>query len=357
MKVLIHLFLFGFVLLAQKIEPLNNEIEFFFEGVKISDITGYKNEIWFASNGNGIFCYNYSENLWVNYSVSSGNLDNDFFFSIAVSEKYVFAGSTDGLFIFDRNKERWTKRKFAKGGQLSNWIRSLKYDEYDEVVWIGRFRYLTKFDIITRRFTDYDLTINNDFKTNTIKAISVDGDSLVWFGTEAGVHKYDKSFDLESENSITFFDNRLNYFQGEGEMVSISKILFDRNYIWLGLDEFVTPDRPEYNVGGLYKFDRENKWYKFDTNSGLRGNGIFDLERTGNYIWVSMYQFGENTKDYFGRGIAIIDRLSNIVIKVFELDNSRNTESIYFDGKFIWFGTDNGIAKLKLENEFSKLEK
>ena len=32
--------------------------------------------------------------------------------------------------------------------------------------------------------------INNDEKTNNLNTIAFDGDSVVWFGVESGVHKY-----------------------------------------------------------------------------------------------------------------------------------------------------------------------
>lgn len=271
-----------------------DDFEFLLSGSTVTDITSDGNNVWIATNGNGIFSFSLKEEKWTQFSTSRGNLQHDFFYSIAVGDGFVWAGSIDGLFIYDIRRNNWTKRKFALGGQLANWIRSLAYDKYDKSLWIGRFKYLTKFDLQTRRFTDYDLTVNRNEKTNTIKTIQVDGDSLVWFGTEAGLHKYNKSRDLNDPRAITFFDNRFNYFNGVGEQVSISALLFERSYIWIGLDEFVTHDRPEFNVGGLFRYNHRNEWIRFDNSRGLPGNGVAALERTGNFIWAALYQFGKN---------------------------------------------------------------
>ncbi len=222
------------------------------------------------------------------------------------------------------------------------------------MVWIGRFQYLTKYDLKTKRFIDYNLTINKNEKTNTIKTIFVDGDSIVWFGTEAGLHKYNKEKDLNAPDAITFFDNKYNYFNGEGEQVSISSILIERDYIWLGLDEFITKERPEFNIGGLYKYNRKNEWLRFDNSKGLPGNGIYDLERTGNYIWASLYQFGKDTKETYGRGIALINRLNNKIIPINDERIPKSVNKIFFDGRFIWLGTESGLIKINLYNQLAQ---
>lgn len=318
------------------------------------DICSDGKDIWIATNGSGIFRYIPSQDKWEQYSTLKGNLQHDFFYCITANEDYVWAGSIDGLFIYDKKRNFWTKRKFALGGQLSNWIRSIAYDKYENVVWIGRFQYLTKYDLKTKRFTDYNLKINNNEKTNTIKTILVDGDSIVWFGTEAGLHKYDKSKDLNSPDAITFYDNRYNYFNGEGEQVSISTILLERNFIWIGLDEFITAERPEFNLGGLFRYNRKNEWIRFDNTNGLPANGIYDLERTGNYIWVSLYQFGKETKELYGRGLVLINRINNKIIPINDERIPKTINKIFFDGTYLWLGSENGLIKINFFNQLAQ---
>lgn len=310
-------------------------------------------DFWIATNGLGIFRYNSETGSMENYSTAKGNLQHDFFYCIAAAKDFVWAGSTDGLFILDKKRNQWTKRKFGLGGQLSNWIRSIAYDKYENAVWIGRFKYLTKLDLKNHRFTDYDLTVNGNEKTNTIQSIRVDGDSLVWFGTEGGLHKYDKSKNLSDPSAVKFYDNRLNNFNGEGEQVSISAILLDRNYVWIGLDEFITPERPDYNVGGLFRFDRNNEWLRFDYSSGLPGNGISALARTGNYIWAALYQFGKTSKDTYGRGLIIINRLTNKVTQIRNQSIPERVNDMLFDGKNLWLAGDSGLIKIELFNKLA----
>ena len=330
------------------------DLDFYLSNSQVMDITSDGTNLWFATNGSGVFEYSPAADKWVQYSTSKGNISLDYFYCIAANKDYVWAGSTDGLFILDKRRNNWIKRKFALGGQLANWIRVLAYDKYEDAVWIGRFKYLTKLDLKRNRYTDYDLTEHGNEKTNNFKSIAVDGDSLVWFGTEGGLHKYETSGDLNNKSSDAFYDNRYNYFQGQGDQVSVSSILLERNYVWLGLDEFVTPERPQFNVGGIFRFNRKNEWLKFDDSKGLPGNGVYDLERTGNYIWASLYQFGKTTKEAYGRGLVIINRLTNKIITVRDSRISQTVYSIYFDGINLWLGTDTGLVEVNFFNKLAQ---
>lgn len=320
----------------------------------IYDIYSDGENLWAASYGNGIYRYSFKDKKWTNYSTQNNKLSIDFFYCITSDGENVFAGSTDGLFIFDKKKNIWIKRKFGKGGQLGNWIRSLEYDEDENVIWIGRFMYLTKYEIASKKFIDYDLTVNKDVKTNTIKVIKTDGDSLVWFGTENGLHKYNKRKGIPDENSITFYNNRLNYFNRDGKAISVSALLFENNNVWIGLDEFITKDNPNYNIGGLYKYDRLNSWERYDELNGFKGNGIYDLEIIGNKIWVSLYQFSINSRETYGRGLALLDINTKRIISLEDDELPQSIFSLYFDRMNLWLGTNQGVVQIIFENDFVK---
>lgn len=330
------------------------QTESFLEGTPVVDIADDGENLWFATGGSGIYKYDKKRNRWKNYSTKDGTLQMDLFYSIAANERYVWAGSADGLFMLDKRSDRWSKRKFGKGGQLSNWIRSVVYDPYDDVVWIGRFKYLSKLDIRKRRFADYDLTVEKNLKTNTIQSVAVDGDSLVWFGTEAGLHKFDKAKEFGEKGALKFYDNSLNYFNGDGDVPSISEIIFERENVWIGLDEFTTEENPDYNVGGIYVFDRKNTWTRIDSRSGLNADGISALEKTGNYIWAALYQFGSETKEQFGRGVAIINRFTLKAEMLYEPYIPETVYDIHFDGESIWLAGKEGVTKIKITNELAE---
>ncbi|MCX7875362.1 MAG: hypothetical protein N2321_04235 [Melioribacteraceae bacterium] len=346
-----YFFITLFLLLPIFSEAQQEETEFFLQNISVTKITSDGENLWLATNGNGIFELNLKTQKIIEHSSHTEDLQIDFFHSIAVNKDFVWAGSTDGLFIYDKKNKNWSRRKFSLGGIYANWIRALAYDEINNVLWIGRFQYLTKFDLTTRKYTDFDLTIRNNEKTNNIKSLLIENNFL-WIGTEAGLHRYDTSKNINDMGARIFFDTKNNSFNSEGEQASISSLLNEREYLWVGLDEFVTEDRPEFNVGGLFRFDKKNDWLLFNGTKGLTGNGVFSLARTGNYIWASLYQFGKQTKEYFGRGIVLINRITNQVFPIRDEKIPRLVYSIFFDGTNLWLGTEKGLIKI---NFFNKL--
>ena len=332
----------------------------FLDGANITAIIRVDNKLWVSTYGEGIYYYSFKNLKWTNFSTKNKNLNNNFFYSLAVSKKYVWAGTTDGLFIYNKRKMRWTKRKFAKGGKLGNWIRSLYYDKSNNTLWIGRFKNLTLYDVKKRKYQDFDLKKNNDPKTNNFKTIKVDGDSLIWFGTEAGVHIYNKKLSLQNSNAWSFIGNKGNGFNGDGEAVSVSDILLDGKYVWFATDEFVTSKKPKFNVGGIYKFDRKFNWERISKRDGIADNGVFALAKTGNKIWVGIYSFYTREKKELGRGLFIIDKRTKKV-KRLAFDNvdlfSTKVQALYFDGTSMWIGTDNGLLMVHLDNPLAHINK
>ena len=325
------------------------------ENVSVTAIRDEPNYVWLATYGQGIYRYSKKDNKWTNFSTSSNNLENDLFSCLAVSNDYVWAGSIEGLFTYDKKRNTWRKRKFAVGGEMGNWIRSLCYDKKENTLWIGRFKNLTELDVKRQKFTEHDLTKNNDPKTNTIKSIKLDGDSLVWFGSESGVHVYNKQ--TKDSATVWRFINNKKGFNAEGDAVSVSDFLFEGDNIWFATDEFVTPQQPNFNVGGIYKFNRKLKWERISKQDGLPGNGIYCLEKTGNKIWAAIYAFDKKNKKEYGKGFVIIDRVTGKIVKI-DLNQTEISSSLvqtfYFDGNEMWVGTDKGLYKFAINNPLAK---
>jgi ligand-binding sensor domain-containing protein len=329
------------------------QIQSYLENAMVTAIKKEGNYIWFSTYGQGIYRYSERDEKWFNYSTKNQNCDTDFFYTIDVNKDYLWGGTVEGLYIYDINRNQWRKRKFAQGGEMGNWIRSLCYDPEQNVLWIGRFINLTRLDVKRNHYKDIDLTVNGDSKTNNFKTIKLDGDSLVWFGTENGVHIYDKSMNYENKEAWRFLNNKGSGFNGDGEAVSIPDILFDEDYIWFATDEFITKEQPDFNIGGIYKYDRKLEWDRISKRDGLAANGIYCLARTGNKIWAGVYTFSSDDKKDFGRGLALIDRNTEKVsaTRISSVDlNARQVLCLYFDGASMWIGTDSGLYKIKVDN-------
>ena len=122
------------------------------------------------------------------------------------------------------------------------------------------------------------------------------------------------------------------------------------NNIWFGTQEFVTRENPNFNLGGLYRYDRTVNWKKFGEYSELNGNGIFSLEITGNYIWSSVYKFDSDSKSLEGKGINLINR-NTLETKKINSDLIPETVfCLHFDGENMWLGTNDGIRQISFRN-------
>jgi len=337
-----------------------NQTEVFLKGAAVTDIVEEEGFIWVSTYGQGIYRYSLADGKWINYSTKSGNLGEDLFYAVEVSKNFVWAASVEGLFTFTKKGGRWDKRKFAQGGEFGNWIRSLKYDEKENVLWIGRFRNITRFDLKTRKYEDINRIQGTDEKSNTIKTIAFDGDSLIWFGTESGVHIYNKKKKYTDPNAWRYLSNKNKGFKEEGKAVSVSNIVFAGKSIWFGTDEFITAEQPDFNLGGVYFFDRRYTWDRIYKRDGLGANGIYSLCKVGNYIWVGVYEFDKQQKIEYGKGLYLINRITGLVTEVDlnELDITSSTIlSFHFDGTDLWIGTGEGLVRLKIDNQLAEWPK
>lgn len=333
--------------------PVNSQIkpDIFLEGANIRAITEEDDFIWVATYGQGIFSYSKKDGKWFNFSTKNKNLDNDLFHAVAASKDYVWGAANEGLYIYDKKRNRWSTKKFALGGEFGNWIRSLYFDKKENILWIGRFRNLTQLDVAKQKYTDFDLTQASDPKSNTFKSIGADGDSLIWFGTESGVHIYRKKKRADEE-TWQFINNKRGFKQ-EGNAVSISDFVFEKDYVWFGTDEFITVQQPQFNLGGIFRYNRKFIWDKFSRETGLPGSGVYCLARTGNTIWAGLYSFEKRAKEEYGKGLVMIDRTTGRVnpVDLNMLGTSSSTiTKLYFDGTHLWIGTDSGLWRLTIAN-------
>ena len=349
-----RLLLFTFLVLSIQVSIYSKiESENFLEGAVVTSITRVGDLLWVATYGQGVYKYSYKDNSWYNYSTQNKNLDNNFFYCIAANKDYVWAGGTDGLYILDQRKDLWRKRKFSLGGEMGNWIRSLCYDRQKNILWIGRFENITMLDVGKQKYVDHSLMINNDSKSNNIKSIKLDGDSLVWFGSESGVHIYDKRLELDNKDAWTFINNKDGGFNDEGQSVSVSDMIFEPEKIWFGTDEFVTVENPKFNVGGIYKFNRQHSWQRISERDGLPADGIYCMTRVGNEIFAGIYAFQKKEKKDYGKGLIMLDRTNEDIVPInlndISIQSSKIT-SLFFDGANLWIGTDDGLTKVVIEN-------
>lgn len=350
-KILVlSLVLFPVLLIAQ------TESKLFLENAIVTDIKKFGEELWVATYGQGIYQYNPKENKWINYSSKTSDVNNDLFHCVEVNRDFIWGGGNEGLFIYNRKTKKWNLKKFSQGGEFGNWIRALYFDRKENKLWIGRFRNVTVFDVKSGTYKDYNRVISGNEKTNNINCIVAEADSAIWFGAESGVHKLNLKMKDEN-NAWEYFTNKGRWFKGEGVSVSVSDMLFQKNSIWFATEEFITKDQPQYNIGGIYIYDRKLNWDRIGKANGLGGNGIYSIEKVGNYVFAGVYEFSLRDKSEYGKGLFMINRINKKVypIDLNQINISTSTiRKIYFDGNFLWLGTDKGLVRINISNPLAK---
>jgi ligand-binding sensor domain-containing protein len=311
-------------------------------------------KIWFATYGQGILEYDKTGNIWSVYSTQANTSENDFFYCIAVSNDFIWAGGADGLYIYDRKNSFWKKRKFA-GGDYGNWVRALYYDAKTDILWIGKFIGLTKLHVRAQKYEELTLTRQGDDRTNNFRLIAPDGDDKIYFGVEGGFFVLDKR--QEEKDQFAFYNSNVNGFPVSGDYVALSGLLSDKDYLWAATQEFISNDKPNFNLGGLFRFNRRTQWTKFSRESGLPANGIQAIAKIGEQLWFSLYAFDKNSKVEQYKGLYMMNPSGSRVARI-DLDDIRMTtmkiQVLHFDGKYLWIGTDSGLWKILLSNPFAE---
>ncbi len=322
-------------------------------GAKVTGFVRDGNDIWLSTYGNGIFRYDGATNELISMADGDKGIKDRLIDCIEVNEDFVWAGTSDGLLILDKEKGTWKKRKFAEGGEYGNWIRGLKYDASTGLLWIGRFINLSILNVKRQKYEDYNLARGSETSTNNVKRFFIEENRYVWIVTEGGLYKFDKENGDFSVDQCEFMTNKDGNFRSEGMRVSVNSILFDKEFIWFGNQDFRSAEMPDFNVGGIYRFNRMAKWDKIDSRTGLRGDGVYSLVRVGNTVWAGTYEFDKDIKKEYGRGVSIIDRNSAKLISSNPSDLKIPANHIYymeFDKRYVWMASDNGLWRIDLSN-------
>lgn len=184
-----------------------------------------------------------------------------------------------GLNLYDRIKKRFISIKNDPGFKIKPDNMSIrKLFEDDDSFWIGTYSGLFKFD--KKTFTKTAIYTNpNDESTindNRIRSIFKDRTGVLWFGTIAGVNKYDsrkKKFNIIEfdKNYQAFVDNQ---FTLPGKFIS-DKIL------WGGPGESVITKNNNREIRFFGDSD-------FKNNQQTKRSVNFYLDEK-NFIWVGSY--------------------------------------------------------------------
>lgn len=322
--------------------------------------------IWIGTI-DGVSKLNLSTNIITNYKTSGNN--NNITEILITNDGEVLLASLDGLYIYDKINDDFAR--IFDGESLADqeiysldqdingdiWVGSstgltkinLKNNTSDkcnntamsssniddsiykvlcdgEYLWIGTLNNgLYKINIKTLETENYNIG-NSDLASNCINTILKDSNEILWFGTDAGLVKYN----LEKDEYTNYFNKPYDkYSLVDDEVYSI--IEDNSGLIWVG------------TYAGVSMFEPDNRieHYKVEplSDSSINENLIHGIyEDDDGLIWI-----GTNTK-----GVNILDRKNEKIYDISDFtdgdllsSNSISYISGYEDKIFI--ATNNGL--------------
>lgn len=299
------------------------------------------NQVWAATDNNGVFYLNKNSGIWRNYTSENGYMVTNSTDGLVIAAGKVFIASTYGIYYCGINGNNWG-HYVLPGGYMPNWIRAVADD--DTVVWFGTFQGIATYSKNSASFKTYNITKNSDGSTNNITTIHVTPNE-VWFGTENGVQVYKKGLNITADSS-RFLYNKQNGFDNLSQYISVKAIAVQDTIVWIGLEDYTPASNPNYCKGGLYRFNRNaNVWQRFDKSTGLSGNGIHFIRINSDSLIAGLFTY-INGVSFTGNGLLKMNT-ANLNTQIINYSSHGVGDSNYFDLRTLdnelWLAAGDGL--------------
>ena len=254
-----------------------------------------------------------------NFTTANG-LPNNHVFSVLVDGDRIWAGTEDGLAVYENHA--W-KTYTTKDGLAHRAVLSLALDKRTGDVWAGTMGGLSR--VSAGRIDSYT-QLNSGLSNDVVYGVSVEGEN-VWVATAAGGCR----LDLHTGQWSLY--NERNTPMAEIWVYAVS----------------AKPDKVYYGVwgSGLLEYDQKTgRWDKYDDpdletemvlfkDQGLIHEIVTSVSYVDNIVWAATY-FGDSRYD--GR------YWHNFLTKDSGLPSNFTNTVKAVDAQHCWFGTDKGLA-------------
>ena len=262
----------------------------------------------------GISEFDFKEQTWKYYEdYDIHELATGCVFDPVISENQLFAGTCEGLSIYDLKKNKW-KRISIFDGLYDNEVKTISVS--DTIALVG-----TDFGLNEINLKDYNVFRLPLTKMKRLLRINkiLKWENYFWIGTNNGIYSIDIT-----DRSILHYDDfgkNINLDKNIAmECVSIAS--YGDKVVFKGNNHFM-----RYH-GSTKKWENLPN-YDFDAT-------VFDMDMDGDFLWIGTnegakllnVQTGEWEKYSHVDGLA-----GDIVMKV------------VIDGDWVWFGTNKGLTK------------
>ncbi|WP_303006777.1 ATP-binding protein [Romboutsia ilealis] len=275
-------------------------------------------KLWLGVYNHGISIWDRINNKVTQLNTKTDNkLNSDIIWDIKGNEKYIFATSSVGLNIINRET-------LEVQNLLNNKYCHTLYLDGD-YLWIGT---IGGFDIIN--LNDFSIkSINKLLKENNITislggAIFKDSKGIYWLG---GANKDGLIEFNPKNNSVNIFKyNETENSISDNTILSIAED--SKGNLWFGTE------------GNLNKYDRLTKQFKsYSTEDGLSNNSIYSIIPRNDKIWISTNS-GINCLEFKN------DKIINVKKYLNNIEFSSNSYLKTKNGEYA-LGSNNGLYILK----------
>ncbi len=291
--------------------------------------------LWLGTGGKGLKIIDKEHHKLKNYKLNTelNDINEDALLSICEdSKKRVWLGTTQGIFIFDRQKNRLQEFSYAGNKEV---LSLLKYNRINAIeediegnIWFATQFGLYKYD--NKRIYNYfsDQFHDNCICSDEINALYEDEDGILWIGSTEGVNYLNiNKMKEESEEAFGTFqsvDDSISMLSNN-YVLSISGD--DKGNIWFG------------TRSGLTQYNKiHNTFHHYSQEDGLANDMIYGVLCDKNQnVWIST-----------NKGISCINTESEILN--FDISNglpgyvfNKGAVDKAVDGTIYFAGAD-GIA-------------
>lgn len=207
----------------------------------------------------------------------------------------------------------------TEDGLINNAVNCLTTAVEDDktIVWFGTQEGISKYD--GTEWTNFDQTTHPGLIANTITAIGIDNSGQVWVGTDFGVSFYDGSEWKSYTEDDGLADNRVKDIKADGD-----------GKLWIA------------NNDGVSVFDGTD-WKSYTQSDGLPFGGVSCIEIADNGdVWLGTGLGGVHVFD--GTNFTEITEDEGL------LDDNITSIAIAPDNNYRWIGTAKGITVLDASN-------
>lgn len=291
-----------------------------------TSLTLYEDVIYLATECNGIYTYN----------INTGEINNEYKLyanghsgpshtinHIYTDDTGVYAGSTNGLYIFETNgsKKHFTADSYDQYSLINNYISYIMKDS-SGLLWIGTFSGINTVDCNSGISYYNNFVIEQNMKTNIVMGTYEDVDEKLWLGgsNKEGLIKFNPK-----DSSLNLFKySHLANSISDNTILSIAED--SEGNMWFGTES------------GLNKHNKQTGEFKiYSIEDNLSNNTIYSIIPLDDKIWITTNS-GINCLEFKnGQLINVRKLLTNVEFSSNSFHKTKNGKYAFgaFDGLYI----------------------